>query len=187
MNRKYIISLILAVLLILISGISIAQQDGIIRVKGNVNKSGENIEGVEIRVTNTNSNETWITITNSDGNYDILVPGRNNDLCVVEAIYGGNVTQKDFTVIGSVKTYYVNFDLDNNNNNNGNGNDNGNGDNGIFNGDFQTIGDIINFILSLTIWELAFVIICLLLFLILISLYVHHKIYFYWGKNKHGR
>jgi len=109
--KNKILILIAMMMVLLVPLNCIGQQDGIIRVKGMATSNGEELNDVEIRVKNINTGQEWITKTNSNGSYDILVPAKNDDKINVKAIYNSKSIEKEFTVHSSQKTYDVNFEF----------------------------------------------------------------------------
>jgi len=110
--RKRIMAIVLFILMINMGIVVNAQQDGIIRVYGTVIMDSDPLEDASIKVINEDTGQEWITKTDSNGSYDILVPAKNNDRITVIASYKDMEAEKGFVVQSNQKSYQIDFEFE---------------------------------------------------------------------------
>lgn len=110
--KKILTGVLIVLLLSTIGTIGQAQTDGIIKVYGTVYLDGEPLEDADIRVLNENTGIDFITRTDANGSYDLLIPAKNNDPIKVIASFDDIESQTRFIVQSSQKNYQIDFDFE---------------------------------------------------------------------------
>lgn len=110
--RKLLTGVLIVLLLSTMGTIGQAQQDGIIKVYGTVYLDGEPLEDAHIRVINEDTGIDFVTNTDSNGSYEVLIPAKNNDPVKVIASFEDLESQSRFIVQSSQKNYQIDFDFE---------------------------------------------------------------------------